>query len=64
MKTGFSSSFLCYDMLLLGVEGLCRERHCEMRAFFFSFIHIELIKCFDDEYQLLFCATEIENDGF
>lgn len=35
MKTGFSSSFLCYDMLLLGVEGLCRERHCEMRAFFF-----------------------------
>lgn len=52
MKTGFSSSFLCYDTLLLGVGGVCGERHCEMRAFFFSsFIRIELIKCFDDEYQ-------------
>lgn len=53
MKMGFSSSFLCYDMLLLGAEGLCGERQCVMRAFLFSFIHIELIKCFEDEYRMV-----------
>lgn len=64
MKTGFSSSFLCYDMLLLGVEGLCRERHCEMRAFFSLYTYWAYQMLWWWVPGWLFCATEIENDGF
>ncbi len=39
MKMGFSSSFLCYDMLLLGVEGLCGERNVRWEIFIFLYIY-------------------------
>ncbi len=42
MKMGFSSSFLCYDMDCVE-SAMCDER------FLYSFIYIELIKCFEDE---------------
>lgn len=57
MKMGFSSSFHCYDMLLLGVEGLCGERHVWWEIFIFLYIYWADQMLWRRVQTWLFCET-------
>lgn len=63
MKTGFSSSFLCYDMLLLGVEGLCGEHNVWWELFLFLYTYWADQMLWRRVPAWLFCEIETENDG-
>ncbi len=58
MKMGFSSSFLCYDMLLLGVEGFCGERNVWWEILYSLYI-LSWSNALKTVW--LFCETETEN---